>query len=248
MKAGMGIAFLGSAVNQDGRSSSFTAPHGPSQQALILKALQQGMRSPQDVDYVSLHGTGTSLGDPIEVGAIGGMLQFNRSADSGARVLGLGSSKATIGHTESTAGLAGLLLACITLKSSLCSPFRFRNMNPYVSSALESWTSIAKAPIQQASLSCDVAGTSSFGMSGVNSHCLVRNAVNGVVQRPNIQGESKLLYITPSISPLILYSKFWGRSINPVKHTLIVKGNTIFLCCRTKFTLDTYSMRQCCWR
>ena len=126
------------------------------------------------MDYVSLHGTGTSLGDPIEVGAIGGMLQSSKHANANPQVLSLGSSKASIGHTESTAGLAGLLLASLALTKSLGAPFRFRNMNPYVTSALKSWPSIAKAPISQAPLAhSKVAGTSSFGMTGVNSHAVI---------------------------------------------------------------------------
>ncbi|QDZ22815.1 polyketide synthase [Chloropicon primus] len=226
---GAGVAVLGSAVNQDGRSSSFTAPHGPSQQSLILRALQRGKKSPQHVDYVSLHGTGTSLGDPIEVGAIGGMLQsakFGSGESPDAHVLALGSSKASIGHTESTAGLAGLLLASFALTKSIGAPFRFRNMNPYVTSALKGWTSLAKAPLSATSLAhSEIAGTSSFGMSGVNSHCSLTALRSSSIPKRIVDGSTKHLYVHQSASSFVLYSEVKGNSVNPVKHTVRVDSN-----------------------
>ena len=65
----------GSAVNQDGRSSSLTAPNGPSQQALVAACLQEAELEATAVSLVAVHGTGTPLGDPIEVGALGGVLK-----------------------------------------------------------------------------------------------------------------------------------------------------------------------------
>ena len=75
------VVLKGSAVNQDGRSSSQTAPHGPSQQAVIMTALAEAELEPQSVSCMETHGTGTALGDPIEVGALGNTLGEGRSAD-----------------------------------------------------------------------------------------------------------------------------------------------------------------------
>ena len=75
------VVLKGSAVNQDGRSSSQTAPHGPSQQAVIMTALSEAELEPQSVSCMETHGTGTALGDPIEVGALGNTLGEGRSAD-----------------------------------------------------------------------------------------------------------------------------------------------------------------------
>ena len=94
---------LGSAINQDGRSSGLTAPNGPSQTALIREALSNAdMGSTADLGFMAVHGTGTPLGDPIEVGALG-----NAFAHSPGNVA-LGSVKASYGHTEGAAGLTGM--------------------------------------------------------------------------------------------------------------------------------------------
>lgn len=94
----------GSAVNQDGRSSGLTAPNGPSQTALIREALQaSASAAASDVTVAAVHGTGTPLGDPVEVGALGGALRDRRSSGAVAMV----SVKACYGHTEGAAGLTG---------------------------------------------------------------------------------------------------------------------------------------------
>lgn len=72
--------FAGSAVNQDGRSASITAPNGPSQQAVILAALRAARLTPSDVSFFECHGTGTALGDPIEVGALRNVLAQEKRA------------------------------------------------------------------------------------------------------------------------------------------------------------------------
>ena len=97
--------FHGTVVNQDGRSSGLTAPNGPSQTALIQDTLQAAAAAAADVAAVAVHGTGTPLGDPIEVGALGAALKM---ADGSHRVA-LQSVKACFGHTEGAAGMTGTL-------------------------------------------------------------------------------------------------------------------------------------------
>ena len=96
----------GSAVNQDGRSNGLTAPNGPAQQAVIRQALSNAEVKPAEVDFVETHGTGTALGDPIEVQALAAALGEGRGQD---RPLTIASIKTNIGHLESAAGVAGLM-------------------------------------------------------------------------------------------------------------------------------------------
>ena len=100
--AGCIAVLQGSAINQDGRSSSLTAPNGPSQTALVKAALAVSNLVPQQLALVSVHGTGTQLGDPIEVGAIGQALAQARA--EGLHKVALVSNKSCFGHTEGAAG------------------------------------------------------------------------------------------------------------------------------------------------
>ena len=188
--AGICGVVLGSAVNQAGRSSGLTAPNGPSQSALIKTALVAAGLSSGAVRFLSVHGTGTALGDPIEVGALAQALPgSNGSGRPGGQPapLSLASNKSCYGHTEGAAGLTGLLLAA-SMASQQAAPaiMHLRSMNPYVQAALSDWAArgggrALHLPRQYAagagpSVQPGAAGTSSFGMSGVNAHMLVEAA------------------------------------------------------------------------
>ena len=98
--------FLSAGVNQDGRSSALTAPNGPAQQRLMAEACREAGVRAGAVRYVECHGTGTALGDPIEVSALTGV---RKGEAGGGRALVLGALKASVGHTEAAAGIAGAL-------------------------------------------------------------------------------------------------------------------------------------------
>lgn len=102
----------GSAVNQDGRSNGLTAPNPWAQEALLKEAYRQAGISPYQVQYIEAHGTGTQLGDPIEMKALGKVLAQGRTAGNDCLV---GSVKTNIGHLEAAAGIAGLIKVALSL-------------------------------------------------------------------------------------------------------------------------------------
>src|SRR5262249_13750473 len=103
----------GSAVSHDGPSSGFTVPNPHSQEDLIREALHNAGVSPEEIDYVEAHGTGTALGDPIEMEALAAVFGPGRLQ---SKNLTVGSVKSNIGHSESAAGVAGLIKLVLSLQ------------------------------------------------------------------------------------------------------------------------------------
>ena len=128
--------------------------------------------------YVSSHGTGTPLGDPIETGALRKAIPSPTAGTAHNQVFTLGAVKSLTGHLEGTAGLAGVLLCMLQLQQRSDPPLRYQNLNPYVGESLASWGVPHRLPIQASpavapdqTMPC--AGTSSFSMSGVNAHAIL---------------------------------------------------------------------------
>ena len=172
----------GSAVNQDGASSGLTVPNGGAQQRLITAALDRAGLTGSDVDYLEAHGTGTSLGDPIEVQAAGAVYGAARDAD---RPLLIGSVKTNIGHLESAAGVAGLIKVVLSLQHDvLPQNLHFENPSPHIP-----WDSLGvqvvdKATPWHANGRPRRAGVSSFGFTGTNAHVLIEEAPPHAGARP----------------------------------------------------------------
>src|SRR5690606_28305377 len=153
---------LGSAANQDGASSGLTAPNGPSQEAVFRDALANAGVSPAEVGFVETHGTGTTLGDPIELQALGSVFMDGHSPD---KPLYLGAVKTNIGHLESAAGIAGLIKLVLTIKHRTIPPnLHFTRPNPHVD-----WEALPlQVPIRPIPWQAEgrlVGGVSSFGFS-----------------------------------------------------------------------------------
>ena len=160
----------GTAANQDGPSSGLTAPHGPSQQAVIRSALKNAGIKPADVGYIETHGTGTALGDPIEVQALSAVVKEDRPAD---RPVYIGAVKTNIGHLEAAAGIASLIKVLIMLRNKEIPPHLHMNIpNPHIP-----WNQLPVAVAHQRTPWPNsyplVAGVSSFGFSGTNVHMVL---------------------------------------------------------------------------
>ncbi|MDT5141986.1 MAG: hypothetical protein QOI79_1323, partial [Mycobacterium sp.] len=164
----------GSAVNQDGASSGLTVPNGGAQQRLIATALARAGLVGGDVDYLEAHGTGTPLGDPIEVQAAGAVYGAARDAD---RPLLMGSVKTNIGHLESASGAAGLIKVVLSLQHEvLPQSLHFDNPSPHIP-----WDSLPVRVVDKqipwhANGRPRRAGVSSFGFTGTNAHVLIEEA------------------------------------------------------------------------
>jgi len=164
----------GSAINHDGKSGGLTVPHGPSQQAVIKKALADAQVGPEAIHYLETHGTGTQLGDPVELNALAQVFAESH-AGSGSR-LKIGSLKTNLGHMEAAAGIGGLIKVVLSMQHRALPPhLHVSEPSPHVSwekvpleinQELTSWSPVAPS----------MAGVSSFGFSGTNAHLILARA------------------------------------------------------------------------
>ena len=167
---------LGSSVNQNGRrAQTITAPHPAAQEELILDACRDAAILPQDISYIECHGTGTKIGDPIEISAIQNTIAKDRK-----NTCYVGSVKSNIGHLESASGIAGLIKSALALNHGIIPPnLHFNQPNQYInfkSNHLSVVTEETKID-NEANI-----GISSFGFGGVNAHVIIRGA-NDLVRK-----------------------------------------------------------------
>ena len=161
----------GSAVNQDGPSGALVVPNGVSQEMVIRKALENAGVGPGDIDYIEAHGTGTSLGDPIEIGALGRVFGPGRPS---TQPLIVGSVKTNIGHTESAAGIAGLIKVALSLEhETIPAHLHFNQPNPRIPWDLAPFVIPRQTTPWHGGGKHRVAGVSSFGFTGTNAHVIV---------------------------------------------------------------------------
>ena len=188
----------GSAVNHGGASTGLTVPHTPALEQVIEAALSQAGILPSEVDYLEAHGTGTAVGDPIEIDAVAAVYGRGREA---ARPLLVGSVKTNVGHLESAAGIAGLIKAALVMQRGVIPKhLHFRDPNPSLD-----WD---RLPLQVASSMMDLprrdgrprlAGVNSFGISGTNAHIVVEeyNAPDGAPYgRHRVAGSARAVTVS----------------------------------------------------
>ena len=163
----------GSAVNQDGPSSGQTVPSGPAQQAVLRSALAAARLEPSEIDYIEAHGTGTALGDPIELGALHQV--FGERSESAPLVLG--SVKTNLGHLESAAGIAGFIKTVLTVQHGyIPRHLHFTGLTPNAVEGASKFTIAADGMDWPAVERARRAGVSSFGVSGTNAHVVIEQA------------------------------------------------------------------------
>jgi len=184
----------GTSVNHDGASSSFTAPNGIAQQQVIRDALNNANILPHEISYVEAHGTGTSLGDPIEINALGEVYSYGRNQDN---PLIIGSVKANIGHLEGAAGISSLIKTILCLNHEyIPNQINFNEPNPYIS-----WNKFPiKIPIENIhwprTQTPRLAGISSFGFSGTNAHIIIEESPALRENKSNIEQKNHILTLS----------------------------------------------------
>ena len=181
----------GSACNQDGRSNGLTAPNGPAQQAVIRAALANAGVDPRAMTYLEAHGTGTVLGDPIEVESLAAVLGQGRRE---GQLLFLGSVKTNLGHLEAAAGIAGFIKTVLALHhGAIPASLHFHTPNPHIA-----WDAypFVRVPTTLTPWATDggrrIAGVSAFGFSGTNAHVVLEE---GPASQPEQLGADRPVHV-----------------------------------------------------
>nr|WP_279233597.1 non-ribosomal peptide synthetase [Clostridium estertheticum] len=173
----------GTAINQDGNSVGISAPNVIAQENVILKAWKDAGINPETISYIEAHGTGTELGDPIEIEGI--QKAFRRYTDK-RQFCAIGALKTNIGHSYEVSGVMGLIKAVMSLKNKTIPPnIHFNNPNRkinFVESPLYVVDKLTEWQNNEYPRRC---GVSSFGFSGTNAHVILEEA-------PQIKKDSKI--------------------------------------------------------
>ncbi|MEX0662994.1 MAG: beta-ketoacyl synthase N-terminal-like domain-containing protein [Balneolaceae bacterium] len=235
----------GSAINNDGaKKTDYTAPSVDGQANVIVEALANAGVNADDISYVETHGTGTFIGDPIEIRALS---KAYKAFTNRKGYCGIGSVKPNIGHLDAGAGAAGLIKTVMALKHKMIPPsINFDEPNPaidfenspfYVNTILKTWESKDGSPL--------LAGVTSLGMGGTNAHIILQEAP--VIKKPIVEDQwpllltysakkesalddysaklAKFLKTSPNTSlPNVAYTLQTGRKEFPHKRFLIAEN------------------------
>jgi acyl transferase domain-containing protein/enoyl-CoA hydratase/carnithine racemase/acyl carrier protein len=169
----------GSAINHGGLAGGLTVPNPKKQSELIIKAWERANISPQELTYIEAHGTGTSLGDPIEIQGIQkAYSQFENNKGPNQNKIGIGSIKSNIGHLESAAGITGMLKVILSMQhQQIPASINCNNLNPKINLDNTPFF-ITKKHQHWAGDKSRLAGVSSFGSGGTNAHIILEEFQN----------------------------------------------------------------------
>mmetsp|Transcript_45782 Transcript_45782/g.128817 ORF Transcript_45782/g.128817 Transcript_45782/m.128817 type:complete len:938 (-) Transcript_45782:123-2936(-) len=197
-KEGSLCCLAGSFSNQDGRSASLTAPNGPAQEKCINSVLKECNLTPTEVDCFECHGTGTSLGDPIEVGSFKKVMSVTPRKEP----MVITSSKSNIAHGEGGAGLAGFFKCCMqVMHCEAASNLHLKAKNPHLD--LEGFPCQVLTEVCLMREDAAYSGVSSFGFGGTNAHCEawgtnIMTSRGSYNQDPSIAFQKKLMAAPPA--------------------------------------------------
>jgi acyl transferase domain-containing protein len=194
----------GSAENHGGRANSLTAPNPKAQAELLRAAYAQAGIDPRTVGYIEAHGTGTPLGDPVEVNGLKAAFRdlYRATGDAGAASprCGLGSVKTNIGHLEYAAGIAGVIKVLLQMRhETLVESLHCKSVNPYIDLAGSPFYIVQRTqrwePLRDATGAAlpRRAGVSSFGFGGVNAHVVLEE------YRPRTSARVEVLSHVPAL-------------------------------------------------
>ncbi|BBO56847.1 type I polyketide synthase [Cobetia sp. AM6] len=173
-----------SVVNTDGYKSGLTVPNPAAQIQLMEQACEQAGITPDEIDYLEAHGTGTAVGDPLETRAIGAAIGQKRTSP-----LPIGSIKSNMGHLETASGVAGLAKALgVIAHREVPATIKIQRLNPKIRT--DEWNlDIVTQPRKLKAEGRLVVGVNSFGFGGANAHVLLESAPEQSVAQPNTEGE-----------------------------------------------------------
>ncbi|HSI47392.1 MAG TPA: SDR family NAD(P)-dependent oxidoreductase, partial [Ideonella sp.] len=194
----------GSAENHGGRANSLTAPNPTAQAAVVSQAYQRAGIDPRTVSYIEAHGTGTPLGDPVEINGLKAAFKTLYAATGDSAVAaphcGLGSVKTNVGHLELAAGVTGVIKVLLQMKhKTLVKSLHSETLNPYIDldgspfyvvQQAREWTALRDAQGQALPRR---AGVSSFGFGGVNAHVVLEEYVPPAATRPGTAGPAAVV-------------------------------------------------------
>src|SRR5579864_8282930 len=182
----------GSALNHGGKTNGYTVPNPKAQASVIRRALAEAKTAARHISYIEAHGTGTKLGDPIEIAALNHAYQGETEEK---QYCAIGSVKSNIGHCESAAGIAGLTKVLLQMQHGQLVPsLHAERLNPYiefeksafvVNRELRAW----ERPVVEGREQPRIAGVSSFGAGGANAHVIVEEYVAGAWERGSRRDE-----------------------------------------------------------
>jgi acyl transferase domain-containing protein/acyl-CoA synthetase (AMP-forming)/AMP-acid ligase II/acyl carrier protein len=177
----------GSAINHVGRSNGLTAPSAKAQQAVIRAALEDAGVDPAEISYLEAHGTGTALGDPIEIESIQTVLSEGREPDN---VCAIASAKSNVGHLEPAAGIVGLIKTVLALQHEEIPPhLHLKQLNPLIKlDECRFRVPTERLPWKRGTHR-RLAGVSAFGFGGANSHVVLEEAPLTAVAAPSGEPE-----------------------------------------------------------